>query len=47
MEERLFKTATGELIKHFKETERLLTAVYFPKEVAVMDCKDTTGMGVK
>ena len=31
-----FKTATGEPIKHFREIERLLTAVYCPKEVAVM-----------
>ena len=37
--ERQFKTATGEPIKHFTETERLLTAVYCPKEVAVMHCK--------
>ena len=34
--ERQFKTATGEPIKHFREIERLLTAKYFPKELAVM-----------
>ena len=33
------KTATGEPIKLFREIERLLTAVYCPKEVAVMHCK--------
>ena len=37
--ERHFKTATGEPIKHFREIERLLTAIYCPKEVAVMHCK--------
>ena len=36
--ERKFKTATGEPIKHFREIERLLTAIYCPKEVAVMHC---------
>jgi len=45
--ERHFKTATGEPIKHFREIERLLTAIYCPKEVAVMHCKGTAGMGVK
>ena len=34
-----FKTATGEPTKHFRETETLLTAIYCPKEVAVMHCK--------
>ena len=34
-----FKMATGEPIKHFRELERLLTARYCPKEVAVMHCK--------
>ena len=33
------KTATGEPIKLFREIERLLTAIYCPKEVAVMHCK--------
>ena len=47
MEGRLFKTATGELIEHFKEIERLLTAVYCPKEVAVMDCKGHNRDGSK
>ena len=37
--ERQFKTATGEPIKHFREIKRLLTAIYCPKEVAVMHCK--------
>ena len=37
--ERQFKTTTGEPIKHFREIERLLTAIYCPKEVAVMHCK--------
>ena len=45
--ERQFKTTTGEPIKHFREIERLLTAIYCPKEVAVMHCKGTAGMGVK
>ena len=35
--ERQFKTATGEPIKHFREIERLLTAIYGPKEV--MHCR--------
>ena len=43
--EKQFKTATGEPIKHFREIERLLTAIYCPKEVAV--AKGTEGMGVK
>ena len=34
-----FKMATGEAINHFRELERLLTAKYCPKEVAVMHCK--------
>ena len=33
--ERQFKTATGECIKHFREIERLLTAIYCPKDIAV------------
>ena len=37
--ERQFETATGEPIKHFREIERLLTAIYCPTEVAVMHCK--------
>ena len=37
--ERQFKTARREPIKHFREIERLLTAIYCPKEVAVMHCK--------
>ena len=31
--------ATGEPIKHFREIERLLTAIYCPKEVAIIHCK--------
>ena len=45
--ERHFKTATGELIKHFREIERLLTAIYCPKEVAVMHCKGHSRDGSK
>ena len=26
-------------IKHFREIERFLTAIYCPKEIAVMHCK--------
>ena len=37
--ERQFKTATGEPNKHFREIKSLLTAIYCPKEVAVMHCK--------
>ena len=42
-----FKTATGEPIKHFREIERLLTAIYFPKEVAVLHCKGHSRDGSK
>ena len=42
-----FKTATGEPIKHFREIERLLTAIYCPKEVAVMHCKGHSRDGSK
>ena len=45
--ERQFKTATGEPIKHFRETERLLTAIYCPKEVSVMHCKGHSKDGSK
>ena len=45
--ERRFKTATGEPIKHFREIERLLTAIYCPKEVAVMHCKGHNRDGSK
>ena len=44
--ERQFKTAT-EPIKHFREIERLLTAIYYPKEVAVMHCKGRSRDGSK
>ena len=45
--ERKFKMATGEPIKHFRETERLLTAVYCPKEIAIMHCKRHSRDGSK
>ena len=45
--ERKFKTATGEPIKHFREIERLLTAMYRPKEVAAMHCKGHSRDGSK
>ena len=45
--ERKFKTATGEPIKYFREIERLLTAIYCPKEVAVMHCKGRSRDGSK
>ena len=38
-EKRQFKTAIVERIKYFREIGRLLTAIYCPKEVAVMHCK--------
>ena len=37
--ERKPKTATGKSIKYFKEIEKLLTAIYHPKELAVMHRK--------
>ena len=45
--ERQFKTTTREPIKHFREIERLLTAIYCPKEVAVMHCKGQSRDGSK
>ena len=45
--ERQFKTATGEPNKHFREIKRLLTAIYCPKEVAVMHCKGHNRDGSK
>ena len=45
--ERQFKTATGEPIKHFRGIKRLLTAIYFPKEVAVLHCKGHSRDGSK
>ena len=42
-----FKTATGAPIKHFREIKRLLTAVYCPKEAAVMHCKGHNRDGSK
>ena len=38
-EERQFKTATEKPIKHFRKIERFLTAIYCPKEVAIIHCK--------
>ena len=37
----------GEPIKHFREVERLVTAIYCPKEVAVMHCKGHNRDGSK
>ena len=45
--ERKFKMATEEPIKHFSETERLLTAVYCPKEIAIMHFKGHSRDGSK
>ena len=45
--ERQFKTATGKPIKHFREIRRLLTAIYCPKEVAIMHCKGHSRNGSK
>ena len=45
--QRQFKTATGEPMKHFREIERLLTAIYCPKEVAVLHCKGQSRDGSK
>ena len=42
-----FKTAIREPIKHFREIERLLTAMYCPKEVAAMHCKGHSRDGSK
>ena len=45
--ERQLKTATVEPIKHFRQIEILLTAIYCPKEVAVMHCKGHSRDGTK
>ena len=45
--ERQFKVTTGGPIKHFREIERLLTAIYCPKEVAVLHCKGQSRDGSK
>ena len=45
--ERKFKMVTGDSIKHFRETEKLLTAIYCAKEVAVMHCKGHNRDGSK
>ena len=44
---RQFKTAIVECIKYFREIGRLLTAIYCPKEVAVMHCKGHNRDGSK
>ena len=38
---------TGEPIKHFREIERLLTAIYCPKEVALRHCQRHSREGSK
>ena len=45
--ERQFKMATGEPIKHFREIERLFTAIHRPKEVAFMHGKGHSREGSK
>ena len=45
--ERQFKIAKGGPIKHFREIMRLLTAIYCPKEAAVMHCKGHSRDGSK
>ena len=45
--ERQFKTATGEPIKHFRVIKKLLTAIYCPKEVALMHFKGHNRDGSK
>ena len=45
--ERQFKMATGEPIKHFREIERLFTAIHRPKEVAFMHGKGHSRDGSK
>ena len=44
---RQFKTAIVECIKYFREIGRLLTAIYCPKEVAIMHCKGHNRNGSK
>jgi len=44
---RQFKTAIVERIKYFREIGRLLTAIYCPKEVAIMHCKGHSRNGSK
>ena len=46
-EKRQFKTAIVERIKYFREIGRFLTAIYCPKEVAVMHCKGHNSNGSK
>ena len=40
-------SAIVERIKYFREIGRLLTAIYCPKEVAVMHCKGHNSNGSK
>ena len=46
-EEIQLKVAMRGPIKHFREIERLLTAIYCPKEIAVMHCKGHSRIGSK
>ena len=41
------RKATGELIKHFREIQRLLTTIYCPKGVSVTHCKGYSRDGSK
>ena len=45
--ERKFKMVTGDSIKHFRETEKLLTAIYCAKEVADKHCMGHSRDGSK
>ena len=45
--EKQFKRATGEIIEHFREIQRLLTTIYCPKGVAVTHCKGHSRDGSK
>ena len=42
-----FRTATGKPIKHFREIKGLLTAIYCPKKIALLLCKQHTRDGSK
>ena len=46
-EERQFKMGTGEPIKHFRQIQRLLTAMYCPIEIAVVHHKGHSRDGGK
>ena len=45
--EKQFKRATGELIEHFREIQRLLKTIYCPKGVAVTHSKEHSRDGSK